>query len=123
MISFAAKSGSDGLDRDDLRNALSHALLRVVEYQDQGFLDDLKENRSRAQAQVMEAVSRERKVVYEAVQNALAPKLLAAMARNFIILFNRLSLTSMVRIGMECLGNYSNHFTEKSAVALKYEEL
>ncbi|MCD6430911.1 MAG: AAA family ATPase [Deltaproteobacteria bacterium] len=91
-------------------------------YQDQEFLGDLKENRARAQAQVMEAVSRERKVVYEAVQNAIAPKLLAAMARNFVILFNRLSLTSMVRIGMECLGNYSNHFTEKSAVALKYEE-
>ncbi|MFH1214972.1 MAG: AAA family ATPase [Pseudomonadota bacterium] len=90
--------------------------------QDRKYRVDLKENKLRAQALVMDAISRERKVVFDTVQSSIAPKLLAALARGFIIIFQPLSLDTMVHIGAETLAGHSDQFAEMSGMKLVYHD-
>jgi len=90
-------------------------------YQNKKFLSTFKKNKLRAQALIMDAVSKERKLVYDTIRNAIAPKLLSSMSQNYIVLLNKLSLDSMIRIGSESLKRLSSHFTEKSKIKLEYQ--
>lgn len=90
-------------------------------YQNKKFLSTFKKNKLRAQALIMDAVSKERKLVYDTIRNAIAPKLLSSMSQNYIVLLNKLSLDSMIRIGSESLKRLSTHFTEKSKIELEYQ--
>jgi len=90
-------------------------------YQNKKFLSTFKKNKLRAQALIMDAVSKERKLVYDTIQTAIAPKLLSSMSQNYIVLLNKLSLDSMIRIGSESLKRLSSHFTEKSKIELEYQ--
>jgi ATP-dependent Zn protease len=45
------------------------------------------------------------------------------MARNSMILFNRLGLESMVKIGIHSFEAHSNHFVDKSGIALEFRDL
>ncbi|MDH3392659.1 MAG: AAA family ATPase, partial [Desulfobulbaceae bacterium] len=89
-------------------------------YKNVDFRQTFAENRPRAQSLLMDALAAEKKVAYELIQPALAPKLLAAMARSYVVLFNPLSLATMVRVGTEALRRFSQHFIEKSGVDLTY---
>lgn len=89
-------------------------------FKDRKYQEAFKENKLRAQALVMDALSKEKKAVYDTVQSAIAPKLLAAMARNFIILFNSLSLDTLVRIGGESLRTHSEQFAQLSKMKVEY---
>lgn len=91
-------------------------------YQNRDFLGTFSKNKLRAQALTMDAISKEKKIVYDQIQSAIAPKLLSAMAQNYIVLFNRLSLDSIVRIGSESLKRLSIHFMEKTKIELDYQE-
>ena len=89
-------------------------------YKNGDFRRTFAENRPRAQSLLMDALAAEKKVVYDLIQPAIAPKLLAAMARSYVVLFNPLSLATMVRVGTEALRRFSVHFIEKSGVELRY---
>ncbi|MBI5557837.1 MAG: AAA family ATPase [Deltaproteobacteria bacterium] len=91
-------------------------------FQDRKYRQDFKENKLRAQALVMEAISKEKKTVYDSVQPALAPGLLAAMARNFIILFKPLSLETMARIGGQALNSHAEQFAKLSGMKVEYHD-
>ncbi|MCJ7602918.1 MAG: AAA family ATPase, partial [Desulfobulbaceae bacterium] len=91
-------------------------------FKDRKYQETFKENKLRAQALVMDALSKERKAVYDTVQSAIAPKMLAAMARNFIILFNSLSLDTLVRIGGESLSGHSRQFADVSGMKVEYHD-
>ncbi|HPA14470.1 MAG TPA: AAA family ATPase [Desulfobacterales bacterium] len=92
-------------------------------YQNREFLNTIRENTLRAKALMMEAVSNEKKWVYDIVQSAIAPKMISAMSQNYIVLFNQLSLDSMVKIGIESLQRLSRHFIEKTNIELEYEDV
>jgi ATP-dependent Zn protease len=91
-------------------------------YQSKGFLNSFKQEKLRAQALVMEAIANEKKMVFETVQNAIAPKLLAALSHHHVILFNRLSLDSIVRVGADALQRMTEHFTAQSNIVVEYQE-
>ncbi|MBI4792288.1 MAG: AAA family ATPase [Deltaproteobacteria bacterium] len=98
-------------------SSLGSTLLR-----DRKYLATLSENKLRAQSLVMDAIAKEKKSVYDTVQSAIVPRLLAVMARNFIILFNSLGLETMVRIAADSLRMHSDKFAEVSGIKLEYHD-
>ncbi len=89
-------------------------------YQSKEFLQDFAANRPRAQGLLMEALAAEKKVLYDVIQNAIAPKLLATMSRSYVVLFTPLSLDSMLRVGGESLARLAEHFSTKSGIELRF---
>ncbi len=91
-------------------------------YQSKGFLHSFKQDKLRAQALVMDAIANEKKTVFETVQQAIAPKLLSVLSHHHVILFNRLSLDSIVRVGGDALQRLAEHFMAKSNIELEFFE-
>ncbi|MFA6899682.1 MAG: AAA family ATPase [Desulfurivibrionaceae bacterium] len=91
-------------------------------YQGKEFLATFRRSKTRAQGLVMQTIAKEKKVVGEIIQEAITPKLLATLAQNYIILFNRLGLNAMVRIGTDSLLQLSKHF-HKKGITLEFPEL
>ncbi|MDH5299186.1 MAG: AAA family ATPase, partial [Desulfobulbaceae bacterium] len=96
-------------------STLGSALYRSREFQ-----RAFGENKPRAQSVLVDAIAAEKTVVYDMIQSAIAPKLLAAMARSYVVLFNALSLDSMLRVGGDALRRLSDHFSAKSGIQLRY---
>lgn len=86
------------------------------------YLDVCRDNRLRAQALVTESLAREKKAVFDTIQYAIAPKLLAAMAGHAIIVFDKLGFEALARIGGQALQRLSGHFAEACRIELQYEE-
>jgi ATP-dependent Zn protease len=99
------------------------SVLGIALYQNREFMKNFRENKLRSQSLIIDALSKEKKIVFDAFQNALAPKLLSLMSQNYIVLFNRLSLKSMVRIGSAALMQLSEHFTETTHIEMIYRPL
>lgn len=91
-------------------------------YQSKEFQASFRRSKARAQGLIMEAIAKEKKVVGEVIQEAITPKLLAALAQNYIILFNRLGINAMVRIGIDSLVELKGHFRDKG-IGLEFPEL
>ena len=91
-------------------------------YQGREFLATFRRNKSRAQGLIMEAIAKEKKVAGEVIQEAITPKLLAVLAQNYIVLFNKLGLGAMARVGSDALRQLTGHFQEKG-IALDFPEL
>ncbi len=91
-------------------------------YQGKEFLATFRRNKTRAQGLIMETIAKEKKVVGEIILEAITPKLLTTLAQNYIILFNKLGINAMVRIGMDSLGQLAEHF-QKKGITLEFPEL
>lgn len=91
-------------------------------YQSKEFQASFRQNKARAQGLIMEAIAKEKKVAGDAVEAAITPKLLTALAQNYIILFNRLGIKAMVRIGTDSLLQLAGHFREKG-IGLEFPRL
>lgn len=92
-------------------------------YRNKDFLERFRKNRLQTQDLVIKVISREKKAVFDMIQPAIAPKLLEGMARNFIMLFNSLSLESMVRIGSQSLEVHAKQFVDKSGIELQFRDV
>jgi ATP-dependent Zn protease len=90
-------------------------------YQGKEFQATFRRNKARAQGLIMNAIAKEKTVTGEIIQEAITPKLLNAMAQNYIILFNRLGIKAMVRIGTDSLLQLAEHF-RKNDIALEFPE-
>ncbi|MBU0665184.1 MAG: AAA family ATPase [Proteobacteria bacterium] len=91
-------------------------------YQGKEFQTTFRQSKARAQGLVMDAIAKEKKVSDEIIQPAIAPKLLTILAQNYIILFNRLGINAMVRIGTDSLLQLAEHFRDKG-IALDFPDL
>lgn len=92
-------------------------------YRNKDFLERFRKNRLQTQDLVINVISREKKAVFDMIQPAISPKLLEGIARNFIMLFNSLSLKSMVRIGSQSLEVHAKQFVDKSGIELQFKDL
>ncbi|GBC60843.1 hypothetical protein DENIS_1802 [Desulfonema ishimotonii] len=115
-------SDENGPDRSQVIVIFSTTLGSTM-YQNREFMRTFGQNRMRAQTRIMEAVSKEQKVAFDLLQSAIDPKLLSVLSRNYIVLFNRLSLDAMVRISTESLAQFSDHFIRTAKIDLKYANL
>ena len=91
-------------------------------YQGKEFQATFRRSKTRAQNMIMAAIAKEKKVVGEVIQEAITPKLLAALSQNYIILFNRLGINAMVRIGTDSLSQMNEYFRQKG-ISLEFPEL
>jgi len=91
-------------------------------YQGKEFQATFQHRKARAQGLIMDAIAKEKKVGDETVQAAIASKLLATLAQNYIILFNRLGINAMVRIGTDSLLQLAEHFRDKG-IGLDFPDL
>ncbi|MEK6201854.1 MAG: AAA family ATPase [Desulfobulbaceae bacterium] len=85
-------------------------------YQGKDFQTTFRRSKTRAQDLIMDVIAKEKKVVGEMVEAAITPKLLATLAQNYIILFNRLGINAMTRIGTDSLVQLAEHFRGKGIV-------
>ncbi|MBU0944249.1 MAG: AAA family ATPase [Proteobacteria bacterium] len=83
-------------------------------YQGKEFQATFRHNKARAQGLIMDAIAKEKQVGEQLVQEAITPKLLATLAQNYIILFNRLGISAMVGIGTDSLLQLAEHFRAKN---------
>ena len=90
-------------------------------YQGKEFQATFRHNKARAQGLIMDGIAKEKKVGDEVVQEAITPKLLATLAQNYIILFNRLGISAMVGIGTDSLLQLAEHFRGKG-IALDFSD-
>ncbi len=91
-------------------------------YQGKDFQATFRRSKARAQALIMDAIAKEKTVAGETIQPAITPKLLATLAQNYIILFNRLGINAMIRIGTDALEQLARHFRDKG-FALEFPDL
>lgn len=91
-------------------------------YQGKEFLATFRRSKTRTQNLIMDAIAKEKKLTGEILQEAIAPKLLATLAQNYIVLFNRLGINAMVRIGTDSLLQLAGHFRQKG-IALEFPDL
>ena len=82
-------------------------------YQGKEFQVTFRRSKAQAQGLIMDAIAKEKKVAGEIIQPVITPKLLATLAHNYIILFNRLGINAMVRIGTDSLEQLAKHFRDK----------
>lgn len=92
-------------------------------YRNRDFMEGFSKNRVQAQDLAIKVLAREKKVAFDMVQPAIAPKLLEVMGRNFIMFFNRLSLESMVRIGCTSLDVHAKKFGDKSGITFQFRDV
>lgn len=123
VLDLISKRGEEGVPDCSGLVVIFTSTLGGGLYKNTEFRRTFSENRTRAQGVLMEGLAAEKKVVYDLIQPAIAPNLLAAMSRNYVVLFNPLRLETMVRVGIEVLGQFSEHFHDKSGVALQYPKL
>ncbi|WP_200762238.1 AAA family ATPase [Nitrosophilus alvini] len=86
------------------------------------FLSFYKKEKFKAQAKIIEAISHEKKVIYDIVENAIDPKLLSVMAQHQIVLFKTLSFDSIVKIASRSLKNAISIFEKKSSINVEFED-
>ncbi len=91
-------------------------------YQGKEFQTTFRHSKARAQGLIMDAIAKGKKVGDETVQPAITPKLLATLAQNYIILFNRMGINAMVHIGTDSLLQLAEHFRQKG-IALEFPDL
>jgi cell division protease FtsH len=85
-------------------------------YQSRAFMEGAQENRLQAQALIMDALSKEKKMAFDMVQPVISPKLLSVMSQTYLVIFKRLSLDAVVRIGKNTLKILSRHFSETTGI-------
>lgn len=90
-------------------------------YQSPSFMEAARENRLQAQSLLIDALSKERRIVADAVQPVIAPKLLSVMSQTSMVIFRRLSLDAIVRIGKQALKTLSRHFSETTGIEIVFE--
>ena len=77
---------------------LGTALLRRED-----FLKFYKKDAMKAEAKIIEYIAKEKKIIYDIVENAIVAELLSVMVQNYIILFSPLQLDSIVKIAQNVL--------------------
>lgn len=90
-------------------------------YQSRAFMETARGNRLQAQSLLMDALSKERRMTLDAVQPVISPRLLSVMSQTYLVIFRRLSLDAIVRIGKEALKSLSRHFSETTGIELVFE--
>lgn len=79
-----------------------------------------RENALAAQTYLMERLAKEQVVLSGMIEQAFDAKLLSLINQNAVIPFNKLSLTSLIKIGARALHEMSQNFLHKSSIEIEY---
>ncbi|MDM8537112.1 AAA family ATPase, partial [Desulfobacterales bacterium HSG17] len=85
-------------------------------------LNAIKQNKLRGQTLILDAVSKEEKNIYDLGQRAVSPELITAISCGYLVLFKRLTLETIVRVGADALKNLKINYNQTSDIELIYED-
>ncbi|WP_281950996.1 AAA family ATPase [Nitrosophilus kaiyonis] len=100
LIIFTSTLGSNYIKRED-------------------FLSFYKKDKLKAEAKIIEYIAKEKKVIYDLVENAIDPELLSTIVQNYIILFKPLKIDSIYKIAQKVLNETIKIFKEKSKISIE----
>jgi len=80
------------------------------------FLQFYKKDKIKAEAKIIEHISKEKKVIYDVVESAIDPELLSTIVQNYIILFKPLTITAIKKIAQKSLKESIDIFEKKSDI-------
>src|SRR5690606_33057665 len=75
----------------------------------------------RLQSVLMESFCKEKKSVYDSVQDAFAPKLISLLSQNHVILFHKPGINALVKIGANQVKNLTPHFIESTGINIEFK--
>ncbi len=87
------------------------------------FINFYKKDKLKAEAKIIESISKEKKVIYDVVESAIDPELLSVIVQNYIILFKKLEIDSIYKIAKKSLKESLKIFEEKSGIAVDIKEI
>ena len=90
-------------------------------YNNQSFIDMMKKDSQSAQNSIIEAISRETKIVDGKEVKALTPEILSRLSQGSIVLFKKLSLEALVNISKNKLLKVQERFEKEFGLELIYD--
>ncbi len=86
------------------------------------FLRFYKKNRLKAQAKIVEFISKEKKIIYDVVESAIDPELLNLIVQNYIILFRHLNFNAIVKVAKKILKDSIEEFGAKTGISISINQ-
>ena len=87
------------------------------------FISFYKKDKFKAEAKIIEHISKEKKVIYDIVESAIDPELLSLIVQNYIVLFKPLSIDAIYKIAQKTLKESIKIFKDKSSISIETENL
>jgi ATP-dependent Zn protease len=87
------------------------------------FLESFEKERIKSQAIILDGLSKEKKIFYESIVNLIEPKLLSFMSEHHLIIFNRLGIESIAKIGEVSMKNVIGYFAKKTGIDIVFEDI
>ena len=91
-------------------------------YNNQNFLDMMKENPTEANSTIIEAIGREEKLVSGRMVRALSPEMLSRLSKGKVILFNKLPFNALLSIAKKKVIEIQEGFEFEFGIKIKYHE-
>ncbi len=85
------------------------------------FLRFYKKDPLKAQAKLIEQISKEKKLIYDLVEAAIDPELLSLMVQNYIILFKHLKFPALVKIANSTIKETLSILQQQLGLSIKIE--
>ena len=86
------------------------------------FWDFYRREKIKAEAKIIETIAKEKKVLYDLVEDAIDPGLLSVMVQNYLVLFRPLSFDAIYRIAEKSLKEAIEIFRARSGIALEFRK-
>ncbi len=91
-------------------------------YNNQNFLDMMKVNPMQANATIIEAISREEKLVSGRMVKALSPEILSRLSKGQVVLFNKLPFHALLSIAKQTILEIQDGFESEFGIKIKYHD-
>ena len=91
-------------------------------YNNQNFIDLMKENPHEANATILEAIGREEKLVHGRMVKALSPEMLSRLSQGQIVLFNKLPYEALMNIAKSKVLEAQEGFEKEFGLSVEYRD-
>jgi len=91
-------------------------------YNNQNFLEMMKENPMDANSTILDAIGREEKLSNGRMVKAISPEMLSRLSQGQVILFNKLPFSALLNIAKSTILKVQNNFEETFGIKVVYHE-
>ncbi|MGB5964577.1 MAG: AAA family ATPase [Sulfurimonadaceae bacterium] len=91
-------------------------------YNNQNFIDLMKENPQEANSTIIEAIGREEKLVQGRMVKALSPEMLSRLSQGQIVLFNKLPYEALLNIAKSKVLEAQEGFEKEFGLSVEYQD-
>ncbi|MBU3938046.1 AAA family ATPase, partial [bacterium] len=91
-------------------------------YNNQSFIDLMKQNPLEANSTIIEAIGREEKLVNGRMVKALSPEMLSRLSQGQIVLFNKLPYEALLNIAKKQITKMQDGFVKEFGINIEYQD-